>query len=115
MAIVNHQKIRLPTADHDPSSLPVQRHVNAKYAAAVETEHSRDLYLQGAMAVGQIARLLEELCADMYNDDDAPEEELSAYPSDAISVHHQFLSDEKWEQVNVWACAVSLADGEFSI
>ena len=78
---------------------------NVKYLAAREAEHSRDLYLQGAMAVGQIARLLEELCAD---DEVDAQEELTTSMPEVL-----FVSHERRDNIVNWANGVDLADGEF--
>lgn len=93
---------------------PVRVH-KAKYTTALESEHSRDLYLQGAMAVGQIARLLEELCAGQYDSDDDDAEDgaagkLATHPSSDLDGVHQFLSHEKQDQINAWAYAVHPTD-----
>ena len=122
-AIHDHPTLRHAEFKTHPINQALHTH-NARYNAALEAEHSRDLYLQGAMAVGQIARLLEGLCADLYDTDDhdedednmeetAAEDELSTHQSAAIGIH-KFVSYKQRNQIAAWARAVSPADGELS-
>ena len=109
-----------------PQQPPYPGPQSVRYTTALETEHSRDLYLQGAMAIGQIARLLEELCADIYDADDdddddsedgaeetvAVDELSTRWPLADTLVNHQFVSLEKRDQISAWAREIMPTDGK---
>lgn len=80
------------------------------YLTAMEAEHSRDLYLQGAIAVGQIVRLLEELCVEA--DGEEIIDDLSAAPFED-RWDSQSLPYDKRCHIEAWVHAVELPDREW--
>ncbi|KAF8574230.1 hypothetical protein K439DRAFT_1642360 [Ramaria rubella] len=82
---------------------------NAKHATALEAEHARDLYLQGAMAVGQIARLLAELCADV---EETQEHEGVIQQEEAEDTNcPRFVSHDERVRIEAWRDGIELSNG----